>query len=82
MTFCSRCGKLIQGRCDVTEPVLCRECADWMSSPFCGSLTFTLEKPLTDEQIDALFPLDQLGDDPRWVEAINKMKEANRGADK
>jgi hypothetical protein len=43
-------------------------------------MSFTLETPLTDEQIDALFPLDQLGDDPRWVEAINKMKETNRRA--
>ena len=34
--------------------------------------------PLTDEQIDALFPLDQLGDDPRWVDAIRRMKDANR----
>ena len=43
-------------------------------------ISFTLKEPLTDAQIDALFPLDQLGDDPRWVEAINKMKETNRRA--
>jgi hypothetical protein len=43
-------------------------------------ISFTLETPLTDEQIDALFPLDQLGDDPRWLEAIQKMKETNRRA--
>ena len=42
--------------------------------------TVTLKEPLTEEQIDALFPLDQLGDDPRWVEAINKLKEASRRA--
>ena len=43
-------------------------------------ISFTLEQSLTEEQIDALFPLDQLGDDPRWVEAIQRMKETNRRA--
>ena len=43
-------------------------------------ISFTLKEPLTDEQIDALFPLDQLGDDPRWAEAIKRMKDANRRA--
>ena len=41
---------------------------------------FDLPEPLTDEQIDALFPMNQLGDDPRWVDAINRMKETNRKA--
>lgn len=80
MIACARCGKLIPGQFTQTEEVICRECADWLSAHLYGSISFTLKEPLTDQQIDALFPLDQLGDDPRWVEAINKMKETNRRA--
>ena len=80
MMVCARCGKLIPGHFIQTEEVICRECSDWLSAPIFGSIEFTLKEPLTDEQINALFPLDQLGDDPRWIEAINRMKETNRRA--
>lgn len=31
MIICCRCSKLIPGRFDATELVLCRDCAEWMS---------------------------------------------------
>lgn len=31
MTICFRCRKLIPGRYDVTEIVLCRDCAEWFN---------------------------------------------------
>ena len=31
MTICCRCGKLIPGRFDATELVLCKYCSEWLS---------------------------------------------------
>lgn len=31
MTICCRCLKLLPGRFDATELVLCRDCAEWLS---------------------------------------------------
>lgn len=31
MTICYRCRKLLPGRFDATELVLCRDCAEWLS---------------------------------------------------
>ena len=31
MTICFRCRKLLPGRFDATELVLCKDCAEWLS---------------------------------------------------